>query len=92
MSDPNLPHLEQAKQHIRDAMGDYPAEAAPRWAFHLAWAIDDIIRHIEEAAGPPKPDCICGWRRNRGVIGGQTLAEHQRWCSLHQNSQRGEQQ
>lgn len=38
-ADPNLPWLEQAKQHLY--------EASPRLPQDLIWAIDAIIRHIE---------------------------------------------
>lgn len=51
-ADPNLPWLEQAKQHLREAAGDNP-----RLPQDLIWAIDAIIRHLEGEKLPEPSQC-----------------------------------
>lgn len=47
MSDPNASHLEQAKQHLREAQ-KVAGGRADNGALHLVWAVDELLRHIEE--------------------------------------------
>jgi hypothetical protein len=41
--------------------------------------IDALERRIA-ALEPEPPWCPCGWKPIEGIIGGETLEEHQRFC------------
>jgi hypothetical protein len=48
-ADPNASHIEQAKQHLREA-----TSLPVSWPQSLVWAIDELIRHVEGT--PPNPE------------------------------------
>ena len=42
-------HIEQAKQHLREARNQIYEKGAHEAVLQCIWALDEVIRHVDEA-------------------------------------------
>jgi hypothetical protein len=47
-------------------------------------ALESAFTLLNRQLNPPA-QCPCGWKPREGLIGGETLAEHQEWCNVYQD-------